>query len=78
MVKRKYHLVENGQCASQSEFLPRLLVFEGPDIVSEHPHENDLMTLDDGSVNYFWKTGLLLQTVHNIFLQVESLLFLIL
>ena len=78
MVQRKYHLVENGQRASQSEFLAGLLVFEAPHIVSEHSHENDLMALDDGGVNYFWKTGLLLQTVHNIFLEVESVLLLIL
>ncbi len=50
MVPRKYQLVENGQCTSQSEFIPRLLVFEAPHIVAEQSHEDYLVAIDEGSV----------------------------
>ena len=78
MVPRKYQLVENRQCTSQSKFLPGLLIFEATHIVAEQSHKNDLMTIDDGSVNYFGESWVFLHTVHDIFLQVESVLLLVL
>ncbi len=66
--QRKYQLVENRQGSTQTHFLIRQLILDSSDIFSKNIHQDDLVTINSGSVKYFWKSLILSDTVKNIFL----------